>query len=291
MKVWCDAITFNAQGKTAGTYDFETADTIELKYNAQDVIGLIVASCITKPTAGISGTMILQYKSEDLGITEQRVVAGNIGIDPVGTNNAEVTQMYKFIPLAVSLPSGATVGGSEFKFAVSTTSAQTEGYDGAVGVVFADSKPDMDFRMELLAQQHGPIAGGDTALSAGGISAASYTAFTNTVSIPAGARTLMGVLSAFQGNAPTADDPSAGITEFKAPSIEDFQPQRWPMCNPTQGVLGTQVDSSPIVPAVYYPTRFPLEVGKKISVDISQKMSVAQGNAGDGIAGMVWRNF
>jgi len=291
LKIWCDAITFNAQGKTAGTYDFETADTIEIKGNATEVIAILLASCITKPTAGISGTLILQYASEDLGIPNQRVVAGNIGVDPIGTNNAEVSQLPTLIPLAVRAPDGGSIGGSEFKFAVSTTSAQTEGYDGAVGLIFANGVPDSDYRMELLAMQHGAISGGNHALSAAGISAASFTAFTNTISIPATAKILMAILSAIQGNAATADDPTVGITEFTAPAIEDFQPQRWPTCNPTQGVLGTQVDSSPIVPSTHYPTRFPLPLTKKITVDVAQKCSVAQANAADGIAGMKWRNF
>lgn len=284
MKTWCDATTGTAIGKTAATYD-TIGSTLTIKKNASQIIGFIVNAVVSKPTAGISAMPILRVTSSDLGISQEDWMVGGLHADAPASNAVEEPLAASFIPYT-QMP-GRAIGNAQIDFELSTSSAQTAGYDACVGIVYADGLPDVNFRMELMARQHGPVIGGNTALSAGGISAAAETAFTNTISVNSIASELRGLFSGIQGNAPAADDPVAGYTRFTASAIEDFEPQRWPLCVPTQGILGTPADSTPVERTFYWPTRFPLPK-VNFTMSVAQKVSVAQNAAADGSAGATW---
>lgn len=284
MKTWCDAETGTVLGKVKAQFD-AIGSSITIKKNASELIGVIVNAVINKPTAGLSAMPILRINSSDLGISQQDFMVGGLGADVPATHDVEEPFQASFIPLTLS--QSRDIGNAKVDFELSTTSAQTEGYDVCVGLVYGDSVPDKDYRMELLALQHGPIVGGDTALSEAGITAASETAFTETIDFDSIAGELRGLFSAVQGNAPAVADPVAGYTRYTASAIEDFEPQRWPFCVATQGTLGTAADSAPIAKTFYWPTRFPLP-GVNFIMSVAQKVSIAQNAAADGVAAATW---
>lgn len=285
MKTWCDAVTAGADGKVKGTFD--TIDTITIKKNAQVILGVLANVATPKPTSGISGTPVLRIESADLGITKVDVtLAKSIIGDGIATNDKESYAVTEFIPL--KSPTTVPIGNAKVDFSLSSTTAVTEGWDSAIGLVYADSEPDVNYQMELLSQMPARMIDCDDAQFEAGIKAASETAFTETISVTSRGNELIALLSLLGSNAPTAGQGIAGYTNFTAPQIEDFAPQKWPFCLGQHGSLGTPVGNQGGGNGRFYPTRFPLP---KVNFDISiaQKLSVALTNEGDGSASARWR--
>lgn len=281
LKVWCDAIVAAVKGKTQDTFD--SLGTITIKQGAAELLGIIACVTHEKITDGENGAPVLRVKSDDLELTSQDFVLNNTMTDGNATNNVEEPMESEFIPMFVK--PGLDLGNARVDFSLSGTVTTTAGWNSAIGLVFANGKPDMDFKMELLAQQHGAIRGGKVTYARAGITTASETAFTTGISIPSTAEVLRALLSLFMSNAPAEDDPGTGYTKFTAPAIEDFEPQKWPYCISNSGILGTPADSTSFGRSRYYPTRFPLPK-VNFTMDVAQKMATAQNAAGDGIAAM-----
>lgn len=281
MKVWCAAVD-GSGGKTAGTYG--EIGSVTVKKNATHILGIIASVAPTLLTAGESGQAILRVFSKDLGISNENfVLPKTTTLDPVATNDKEIPYEAEFIPLRIPATPDASV-----TFSLTSAVTMTGDWDAAIGLVFANGEPDQDFRMEMLSQCVGPCAGGDEAKSAAGIKANTYTAFTETIAIPAYAKELVGILSQIVPNAPTAGESAVGITKLECSSIEDFQPQEWPMCIANGPSLGTPVGHAPSAPGWYYPTRFDLP-GVRVNISVSQILAVALTNEGDGIAAAKYR--
>jgi len=281
MKVWCDAVDVAAIGKTAGTYD--AIGTVTVKKGASVLIGILAAVCPDALTAGESAIPILQAFSKDLSIANEKWVLSKATLgDPIATNNDVKGIETEFIPLNIPGKDDAKID-----FTLSANAATTDGWSAAVGLMMADGIPDTDYKMELLAQQVGPTKGGDNAESDAGISAATYTAFTETIAVPANAGELRGIFSGVVPNAPTADKNAVGITKFECSSISDFAPQEWPFCIAWTPSLGTPVGRPPTGRGRYYPTRFELP-GVNVAVSVSQILALALTNAADGVAAFSW---
>lgn len=284
MKVWCDAVD-GAGGKTAGTYsEIGTVTVKKIEGGDPVILGVIASVAPTALTAGESGVAILRIFSKDLGISNENFVLGKTTtLDPVATNNKEFPYEAEFIPLNYPALADAKV-----TFSLTSLATMTADWDAAIGLVFAENPPDQDFKLELMTQMIGPSKGGDEAKSAAGIKANTYTAFTETIAIPAYAKELVGILSHLIPNAPTAGESAVGISKLECSSITDFQPQEWPWCIANGPSLGTPVGLGPSAPAWYWPTRFDLP-GVNLAISVSQILAVALTNEGDGIAAAKFR--
>lgn len=285
MKVWCNSVTAGAKGKVKDTFD--SIGTVTVKKNAEKLLGVLANVATPKPTSGISGTPVLRIENADIGMTKiDYPLAKSIIGDGIGTNDKESYAVTEFIPL--KNPGPDPIGNSKMDFSLSSTTAVTEGWDAAIGLVFANEEPDDKFTMELLAQMSGRMIDSDQANSQAGIQAASETAFSETVDVTSRGQELIGLLSLLGANAPTAGEGIAGYTNFTAPDIEDFAPQLWPFCLGQHGSLGTPVGNQGGGNGRYYPTRFPLP-RINFSMNISQKLAVVLSNAADGTAAAKWR--
>ena len=288
-KVWCDSVDGTALGKTEGTFDSIGTVTVKGGQTVNELLGFIVNVVNTKPTSGENGAPVLQINSKDLNITQQRVHLGNAISDGIGTNDKEAPTFAEFIPWKV-LP-GVKLDNSKIEFSISSSTTVTEGWDVAVGALYADSLPDAGFLMELLAQMCGRALGGDVAYSRAGISAATATAFGTGISITSVGKELIGLCGYVNPNAPSAGKACVGITEFTAPQMVDFSPQRWPFIIGWGASLGTPVGTqvnAALRNGVYYPTRFTLPE-TNFTMSVSMLLANALTNAGDGIAGARWR--
>ena len=284
-RVWCTATKGAAIGKTAGTYDTIGSDLV-IKSGVTDIIGLLALVVQTKPTAGESSMPILQIDSKDLGISKERLVLETVIGDAIATNNHEAYQAVEFIGLDISRDK--KLADAKVSLSLSSIIACTEGWDVCVGLVMADGPPDQDYRMELLAMSTGPVKGGEKAISTGGISATTATAFSETIAVSSYAKTLIGLKGMVVGNAPTAADPCCGFTDFTSDSINDFAPQKWPFMLGIHSILGTPVGAPGYGAFKWFPTRFVLpQVNHTISV--AQTLSTTLANAGDGIAAAKYR--
>ncbi len=288
MKVWCDSVTAGAKGKVAGTYD--ALGTVTIKKNAAALLYIIANIATPKPTAGISGTPVLQINSADLGISEQKVVIGNSTIgDGISTNNKELYVLSQIIPWKLRDTTDIEIGNGKVTFSLSSSTAVTEGWDASIGLVVANQEPDVNFAMELLARQHSRAIGGNPAFFSAGIKAAAETAFTEVITVNSTASELIALQSLLGSNAPTANEGITGYTKFTASQIDDFSPQLWPFIVGQHGSIGTPVGTpSGAFSAPYYPTRFPLPK-TNFDIAVAQKCSVALTNEGDGNAGALWR--
>lgn len=283
-RMWCDTVGAAAKGKTAGTFDDVGTVTIKQHptagkfYRIIGVVGLITAPTIT---AGESSVPVWSFTSDDLGITEQEVVGySNVLGDPVATNDKEFPTSAFFEPLSVD-PMKST-NNAKIDFKISGEATTTGGWTAAIGVIYGNGIPDENLKRELATLTTRPfLKGSDTVDSAS--KAASYTAFTTGLSIPADAKQLVALLALTNPNAPTTVEASCAIYKFESSQISDFQPQIWPSSVGHNASLGTPVGTAPVGRGHYWPTRFPLP-GNNITVDVSNKFVTALTNAPDNIA-------
>ena len=283
-KVWADAVTITGAGATAGTLDAASQITMRKGAGALIAIQYLIVGAI--PTSGENGVPILRLSSDSLGITNQDFVLSSMKTDGIATNDKEAPVYAGIIPLAF-------VGDFSFadvNLSISSNVNVTGGWEGALGVIYADSVPDDQYARELLSFQHGAVKGGKRTEQDAGISAASETSFANSIEIPAGFTTLCGLAGVVNPNAPANGEATSGYTSFQSSDIPDFGPQRWVFMWGYSGSLGTPIGTP--VPAsgrsAYWPTRFPL-TGQKVSIEVAQKLAVALTNAADGIAAAVYR--
>lgn len=287
MKVWSDAVLAAAKGATAGTYD--SIGTVTIKKGAKSVIGFQVLAIASTPTSGLSGMPILQVDSSDLGISKQRFALANVDGDGIATNDKESPVYAEFIPFKVD--PGKSLDNAKIDFSITSNVSKTGGYDVAVGVVYADQEPDLDFVIELKTGSCARATGGAHAEQDAGISAVTSTPFTTGISITSTAKELIGLLGVLVANAPTAGENAVAVVEFSSSQIDNFSPQIWVMPFGYNASLGTPV-GTPISASMrngfYHPTRFPLpEVN--FTMDVSMKLAVALSNAADGVAAAKWR--
>lgn len=248
---------------------------------------MIAAS--STPTSAENGAPVLQVNSKDLGITQQKFHLGGALTDGIATNNKEAPTFAEFI--AFKQEAGKSLDNSKIEFALSSSVTNTGGWDVVAGAVFADSLPDANFLMELLAQMCGRAIGGDVAYSRAGVKAATATAFTTGIAITSTGKELIGLCGYANPNGPTAGEAAVGVVEFTASQIVDFSPQRWPMILGWSASLGTPVGTSVNAGSrngVYYPTRFPLPK-TNFTMGVSMLFATALTNEADGIAGARWR--
>lgn len=289
MKVWCDSVDATAKGKTQDTFDSIGTVTIKGGKIVSELLGFIVNTVNTKPTSGENGAPVLQVNSKDLNITQQRIHLGNAISDGIGTNDKEAPTFAEFIPWKVT--QGMKLDNAKIEFSLSTSATVTEGWDIAIGALYADSLPDTGFLMELLSQMCGRAIGGDVAYFRAGVKAATATPFTTGISITSVGKELIGLCGYINPNAPSAGKACVGITEFTAPQMTDFAPQRWPFIIGWGASLGTPVGTqvnAGLRNGVYYPTRFTLPE-TNFEMSVSMLLANALTNEGDAIAGARWR--
>lgn len=288
MKVWCDSVDAAAKGKTAGTYD--EVGTITLSQNAEEILGIIANVLTSGPTSGESSIPILQLDSSDLGISQQRFLLTGGATEGIATNDKEAPFISEFIPFMQSDPD-KSLKNAKAKLSISTNVDYTEGWDAALGLVYADGLPNQEYYVELMTGACGKAIGGGIAESDAGISAATATAFSSGISVSSVAKELLGLSGWVLTNAPTAKEACVGWTEFQASAISNFSPQKWPFNVGFSASLGTPVGTPLNIQnrnGLYYPTRFPLpEVN--FDIDVSMTLATALSNAGDGLAGARWR--
>ena len=70
-KLWSDAVTKAAIGKTETVYD--DAGTITMKQGAKDMIGFLVLMASSTQTSGENGAPVLKVNSKDLNITQEEI--------------------------------------------------------------------------------------------------------------------------------------------------------------------------------------------------------------------------
>ena len=286
-RTWCDCVPILTKGKTAGTYD--SIGTITIKkhpregssYRIIGMVGLVVASAIT---SGENGIPEVRIESNDLGITKQDyIVYNSILGDGIATNDKETPATAFFEPLSID-PSKST-NNAKIDFSLSGVVTTTGGWDGWLGIIYGDGVPDANYRRELAAIMAGgsrPWAKADATIDSAS-KAASFTAFSTGLSVPADAKELVGLLAATNPNAPTAGEASASAFKFESSQINDFQPQIWPSCVGHHASLGTPVGAAHNARGFYWPVRFPLP-GNNITIDVSNKFAVALTNAPDNSA-------
>lgn len=286
MKVWCDSIKAAGKGATAGTYD--SLGTVTVKQGATETLGVIALVTNTTQTDGENGNPILRLNSKDLGISQEDFVLAHALTDGIATNAKEAPFIAEFIPYKVEKKK---LDNAQLDFELTTNVTKTDGYDAAVGLVFADGQPSKQYEQELMTGICSRAIGGAQDQSDGGISATSLTSFSSGISISNAATELIGLLGHVNPNAPTAGENVVGYTKFQASQISDFSPQLWPFMIGYTPSLGTPIGTP--VPAFrrngfYWPVRFPLP-GLNFTMSISQALAVGLSNAGDGIAAAKWR--
>lgn len=287
MRVWCDSVDVAASGKTQDVFD--AVGTVTIKIGAKHVLGFLVLVGNSGPTSGENGAPVLQVDSKDLNISQQRFHLSGAISDGIGTNDKEAPVLAEYIPFKVD--KGLSLDNAKVDFSISGSVTTTEGWDVAVGVVFADELPDQNFFVELMSGACARAIGGDVAYSRAGISAATSTAFTTGISITSRGAELVGLSGYINPNAPTAKEACVGVVEFQASQINDFSPQKWPFIMGWGASLGTPVGTQVngnLRNGVYWPTRFPLP-RTNFTMSVSMLLATALTNAGDGIAGARWR--
>jgi len=287
MKIWCDSVKAAAKGKTAGTFD--DIGTVTLKKGAQAVLGFIVLTVPAAVTDGENGALQLKVDSKDLGISQQKFLLSTVLTDGIATNDKEAPVFAEFLPFKIY--SGKSLDNAKIDFSVSGTVTTTGGWSVAVGVVFADSEPDDDLIREFSTAMPPRASGGDVKAANAGISATTFTAFSNGLEITSEAEEIIGLLGLVNPNAPTAGEEVCGIVEFQASQINDFSPQKWPFIVGWTPPLGTPVGTPVPVsrwPGLIIPTRFPLPK-TNFTMTVQMALAAALTNAGDGIAAIRWR--
>jgi len=280
---WADAKTIVAAGATAGT--FKAADEITLRKGTGALLYLQYLLVGAIPTSGENGVPILRLNSDSIGINNQDFVCSNIVTDGVATNDKEAPVYAGIIPLDFA----GDFSFADINLSVTSNVAVTGGWEGAVGIVYADSPPDAKYEAQYMFGMHGPIRGGAKAEQDAGISAAGETSFTTGIAIPAGFNQLKGLLGLVNANGPTSAEAVSGITTFSSADIPNFSPQKWVFPFGLEGSLGTPVGTpvSASKRTMYWPTKFEL-TGQKATIEISQKLAVLITNAADGVAAAVY---
>jgi len=279
---WADAKTIVAAGAVAGVPT--AADEITLRKGAGALLGLQYLLVGAIPTSGENGVPILILNSDSIGINNQHFVCNLAKSDGIATNNKEAPVYCGFIPLAYE----GELEFADINISVDSSVNVTGGWEGAVGIKYANRAPDAEYRGELMAYQHGPVRGGQRTVQAAGIAAAGETSFTNEIKIPGGFVELRGLVGFVNPNAPTSGEACSGYTNYLSGDIPQFAPQRHVNNVGWDASLGTPV-GTPVSASgfKYHPVRFPM-TGEKASIEIAQKMAVVLSNAGDGIAGAVY---
>jgi hypothetical protein len=286
MKVWSDLVYKTAIAKTKGTFDAINSNqnsVIIRKKDAITIIGFLIGYCASKLTdAENIPDLFVRINNKALGISNEIVAVLNGG--PDADANTDYTPMITaFVPFKIrpDVPR-EKVFNSAFTFEASPSITSTEGLDVVVAVLHANGEPDMAFVMELLAQMHGRVTGGDAqgdAAKAHGTGGAAVTL--TSLSIPAGTKQLRALGAAINPNGITATDPISGFMEFIAPGIPDFSPQLWPLSKFQNPALGTVADSSVATGrGRLWPTRFPL-TGAEVTITVQSTLIVAAGTAPD----------
>lgn len=290
LKTWCDSVDNAAIGKTQDTYDAIGTVTIKGGKVVKELLGFVVNVVNAKPTSGENGAPVLQVNSKDLNIVLEKFNLGNAVGDGIATNMKEAPTFQEFIPFKAQKLKAGSLDNAKIDFSLSGSVTSTEGWDVAVGAVFASGPPDMRYEMELLAQRPGRVIGGDVAFFRAGIKAATRTSFTDTLQITSVAKTLRGIGGYCNVNAPTAAKSCVGTVEFSASQITDFTPQIWPFMIGYGASLGTPVGgivSAHTRSGVYNPTRFPLPE-TNFDMEIGMTLANALTNEADGIAHVSW---
>lgn len=284
-KVWSDLVHDTAIGKTKGTFDAvngNQASVVISKPDAKSILGFMIGYCLTAMTdAENVPDLHVKINSKALGISDEIIEIANGGSD--ADANCDYSPMVtKFVPFKVKEAFWDKIKSASISFSVSGSVSSTGGLDVVIAVIHSDQEPDSMFAMELLAQLHSRISGGDAKSDAALAHAAGGTAVTCTaLTIPAGTSRLRALLGKIIPNGITAGDPVSGFIEFIASGIPDFSPQLWPLCIFFNPALGTVAESSPHTsPGRYYPTRFPL-TGSEVTVTVKTTCLVTQGTAPD----------
>jgi hypothetical protein len=288
MKVWADSVYDTAIGKVAGQYDPVDNNQAQItisKKSARCVIGLLVLATQTVITdAENIPDIILRINSVSEGITNQDFVI------PVGTNDGDAnsgfvpTKPY-YIPFIVK----GDLHQADFDFAVAPAVASTGGFDVVVTLMYADSEPDQDFKMELLSRQYGAVRGGAHAEdNAKAMATALTTVNLTSISVKKGMSVLKGILGKTRPNGITAGDPVNAVFTFTSTAIDDFSPQIWCAVMGFHAALGTVADGlNGSGEGNYHPTRFD-HTGEKADISVSVTPVTGQGTAPDTIQAVVY---
>lgn len=290
MKVWSDLVHDDAIGKTAGTFDSINTNQASIKIShptAKTVLGFMANYCLSVVTdAEIVPDAILRVNSQALGISNQDIVL------PLGSNDGDAASGYvpnKTIFIPFQVPANKPLFNADFSFSISASVTNTGGLSVVVAVIYADEEPDSKFALELMAQLHGRISGGNYAVDAAKAHATGGTAVPLTaIALSAGYTELRGILAKINPNGITASDPISGFMEFQSSGIPDFSPQLWPLSVFYNPALGTVTDGlNSRGEGRYYPTRFPL-TGAAISINVNSTLLVAAATAPDTVQAVVF---
>lgn len=263
LKVWAKSFTSNPDdgGKTKGTFDLLGTIKIPNKSENLYLLGFLGALVGRTVTAGESGAPIIRINSSDVGLINEDFPLSELGFcDPISTNSQKVAVSTVFIPVEVNLP----VNNKSFDIYVSSLhQTMTADWVGYFSAVFCnqpiDSLP-VDFLMECMNDFECSVRalGRYAADSATAIGTAHVDVSLSNITVPAKAKTLVGLLADIMPNADTAAEEIACLMTFNAGDISDFAPQEWPCCVAYNAPLGTVVGGAVNHPARFYPIRFPL---------------------------------
>lgn len=284
QNIWASGVDVAASGKTAGTYD--TIGTVTIKGDAKYILGIAVLVANSGPTSGENGVPLLKVTSTDLGIAGETFPLAGVITDGIATNDKEMPVLAEWIPFREPESKAGNVGGSKVTFSISSNVAVTEGWDIAVSLVYSDQRADQQLYMEIAAGTCAPCSIANHTESDGGISAATYTAFTTGLDVSGAAKELVGIGGFVNPNTPTAKEACVGVVKFESGMISNFSPQEWPFNVGWSASLGTPVGSQGNVQTrngLVWPTRFKLPE-KSFTMDISMILATALTNAGDGVA-------
>lgn len=284
-KVWCDVVHGTLIAKTKGTFNaIETnaKSVVISKPDAKSILGFLVAYAqgVTTDAENLAD-LLIQVNSKSLGISQEVLPVLGGGND-ADANNEYTPVVTRFIPFKLKPGFAAKLFNSAITFKAAPSVTNTGGFEVCVGVVYSDAEPDSIFAMELLAQLHGRITGGDVQSDAAEAFAAAATAVTLTaLTIPAGNSRVRAVGAKINPNGVTAGDPICGFFEFLAPGITDYSPQRWPLPISWNAALGTVAESAAISAlGRMYPTRFGLP-NAEITVQVQATITIVAATAPD----------
>ena len=285
MKVWSDLVHDTAIGKTKGTFDAvngNAASVIISKPDAKSILYFIIGYCQTAGTdAETVPDIFVRVNSKALGISNEIVTVLNGGPDGDAASDY-FAMITAIVPFKLRPGFEAKLFNAAITFEVAPSMSNTGGVDIVCAVVHSDQEPDATFAMEILAQMHGRVTGGDGQSDAAIAFAAGGTAVTLTsLTIPAGSTGLRALGGSINPNGINAAEPISGFLEFIAPGIPDFSPQKWPLPKFQSPAIGT-VASASEAPGQgrYWTTRFPL-TGSEVTVQVQGTLLVTQSTAPD----------
>ena len=284
MKVWSDLVYKTAIAKTKGTFDAinsNQASVIISKPDAKSILGFIIGYCVTALTdAENLPDLQVEINSKALGISNEVVTVFNGG--PDHDANTDYTPMITaFVPYKLKPGFENKLFNAAITFKAAPSISSTGGLDVVIAVVHSNQEPDPNFVMELLAQLHGRVTGGDSQGDEGKAMTGGAASTLTSLTIPAGTSLLKALGGSVNPNGITAGDPISGFLEYIAPGIPDFSPQLWPLSKFQNPALGTVADSS-AAPGKgrFWPTRFPL-TGSEITVQVQGTLLVTAATAPD----------